>query len=85
MYEIKFHPSWDIYFSKLDSTMKKRVMKKILQLQYDIPSRHLKQGLPYFVVEVGQYRLCFSIDEKSKTKTLYFVGDHKEYEKWLGL
>ena len=83
IYAIKFHKGWDIYFSKLEVVMKKRVMKKILQLQYDISARHLKQGLPFYVVELGQYRLCFTTDKKTGTKTLFFVGNHKEYEKWL--
>ena len=84
-YEIEFHPDWDRYFSKLDNSMKQRVAKKIVQLQGDATSRHLKQGLPFYVSEIGQYRLCYSIDEEKKIKTLHFVGDHKEYEKWLGL
>jgi mRNA-degrading endonuclease RelE of RelBE toxin-antitoxin system len=84
-YEIEFHPDWDGYFSKLDNGVKQRVMKKILQLQGDTLSRHLKQGLPFYVSEIGQHRLCYSVDEKKKMKTLHFVGDHKDYEKWLGL
>lgn len=84
-YAIEFHEEWDGYFSRLDKTMKKRVMRKILQLQYGVHSRHLKQGLPFYVSEIGQYRLCYAVDEARKTKMVYFVGDHKEYEKWLGL
>ena len=83
-HEVVFHEKWDRHFSKLDKSMKKRVMKKILQLQYGVPARHLKKGLPFYVSEIGQYRLCYSIDEKKKTKIIFFVGKHKEYEKWLG-
>ncbi|MCX6773904.1 MAG: type II toxin-antitoxin system HigB family toxin [Candidatus Micrarchaeota archaeon] len=84
-YAINFHAYWDSYFSRLDNSMKKRVMKKILQLQQDIQARHLKKGLDFYVSEMGQYRLIYKINESAKTKTLYFVGTHKEYEKWLGL
>ena len=56
-------------------------MKKILQLSSEHSSRHLKQT-PVFVEEVGQYRICFRIDEKEKVKIFYFVGDHKDYERW---
>ena len=84
-YAIQFHPEWDKYFHKLDNAMKQRVMKKILQLQEDLPARHLKRGLPIYVSEIGQYRMAYSIDEAKGIKVLYFVGDHKEYEKWLGL
>jgi len=84
-YEILFDPKWDGCFSRLDRSMKKRVMKKILQLEGEVPSRHLKQGLQYYVAKMGQYRLCYKIDKEKKTKILCFVGDHKEYEKWLGI
>ena len=84
-YAIEFHEDWDSYFSKLDNSLKKRVMKKILQLQYGVPARHLKQGLPFFVSEMGQYRLCYTVDEKRKIKTIYFVGNHKDYERWAGM
>lgn len=83
-YRILLHPDWDRYFSRLDNSMKKRVMKKILQLQGEVHSRHLKQGLPFYVSEIGQYRLSYAVDEAAKVKVLYFVGDHKEYERWLG-
>ena len=110
-YEILFDPKWDGWFSRLDAGMKKRVMKKILQLQGEVLSRHLKQGLQYYVgeigllpeaggevlsrhlkqglqyyvAEIGQHRLCYKIDRERKAKILCFVGDHKEYEKWLGI
>ena len=84
-YEILFDPKWDGWFSRLDAGMKKRVMKKILQLQGEVLSRHLKQGLQYYVAEIGQHRLCYKIDRERKAKILCFVGDHKEYEKLLGI
>ncbi len=83
-YVILFHEDWGGCFSKLDKAMKQRVMKKILQLREDIPARHLKMGLPFFVCELGQYRLCYITDEQRKEKTVCFVGDHKQYEKWVG-
>ncbi|OIO20725.1 hypothetical protein COV61_00145 [Candidatus Micrarchaeota archaeon CG11_big_fil_rev_8_21_14_0_20_47_5] len=97
-YQIQFHEGWDAYFSKLDTAMKKRVVNKILQHCEPIPARHLKKGAPFFVSEIGQYKLCYEIDaqasrlvrqdkqidEEKKTKMVYFVGTHKEYEKWLG-
>lgn len=84
-YSLDFADGWDFYFWKLDKSMRDRVWKKIQQLKLIPHSRHLKQGLDYFVSEVGQYRIAYKINEDKKTKILYFVGDHKEYEKWLGL
>jgi len=84
-YSLEFEEGWDGYFKKLDKGMRERVWKKIQQLKGSVPSRHLKKGLDFHVSEIGQYRLCFKINEKAKVKTIYFVGDHKEYEKWLGI
>ncbi|VVB65756.1 Uncharacterised protein [Candidatus Gugararchaeum adminiculabundum] len=84
-YEIEFGEDWDRCFSRLDKSMQRRVAKKILQLQREIPARHLGQGVQFHVSEIGQYRLLYKIDEKRKVKTIYFVGKHKEYENWLGI
>ena len=84
-YSIEFADGWEKCFSKFDASVKQRLMKKILQLQYDLPARHLKKGLPFFVLELGQHRICYALDEKHSLKRLHFVGDHKQYEKWLGI
>jgi mRNA-degrading endonuclease RelE of RelBE toxin-antitoxin system len=84
-YSLEFDEGWDHYFKKLDKSMKGRVWKKILQLKGPLPARHLKKGLDFYVSEIGQYRLCYKMDENRMAKTIYFVGDHKEYEKWLGI
>jgi hypothetical protein len=47
------------------------------------PARHLKHGLDYFVVETGQYRICFKAGERREVKVIYFAGTHKDYEKWV--
>ena len=39
-------------------------------------------GLPYFVIEVGQYRIVYKYYEEKELKIIYFIGTHKEYEKW---
>jgi mRNA-degrading endonuclease RelE of RelBE toxin-antitoxin system len=84
-YSLDFAEGWEAYFEKLDKSMRERVWRKIQQLKTIPHSRHLKHGLDYFVSEVGQYRIAYKINEEKKTKILYFVGDHKDYEKWLGL
>ena len=84
-YKIRFHPKWDGHYSKLDKSLRQRVMKKIMQLQGELPARHLGQGLPFYVCEIGQYRLCYETDEGKKVRTMFFVGTHKEYEKWTGI
>jgi mRNA-degrading endonuclease RelE of RelBE toxin-antitoxin system len=84
-YSLEFVQGWENRFEKLDKGMRERVWKKIQQLKTKSHSRHLKQGLNFFVSEVGQYRIAYKIDEKRNVKIVHFVGDHKAYEKWLGL
>jgi len=76
-------PKWDNYFADLSHVIKLRVLKKIQQILANPLKRHLKHGLPYFVEEVGQYRVVYKIDYLENAVKFYFVGDHKEYEKWL--
>lgn len=80
LFELGFADNWDHYYSKMDSTEKKRIWKKIQQLKALSKARHLKQGAPIFVVESGQNRICFR--EKGKTREILFAGNHKQYKKW---
>jgi len=59
LFEIQFAENWDKYFRKLDKTEKEKIWKKIQQLKTLEKVRHLKHGLPFFVLETGQYRVCF--------------------------
>ena len=81
-YQIIFDESVNKQLNKVDKSTKMKIFKKINKLEKEILSRHLKQGLPFFVEEVGQYRICFEIDEKERTKKIFFIGNHKQYEKW---
>ena len=69
----------------LDKPVRERIIKKLLQLEREgHESRHLKHGMPFFVEEAGGYRIAFKAREAEKTKRVYFIGDHKEYERWYG-
>lgn len=80
MFELGFADGWDEHYRKMDSTEKQRIWKKIQQLKTLPKARHLKQGVPIFVVESGQNRICFR--EKEKTREILFAGNHKQYQKW---
>lgn len=68
----------------IDSSFRARIVKKLLQLERDdLLSRHLQHGLPYFVEEVSGYRIAFTKDDSNRIKKVWFIGDHKEYEKWF--
>ena len=82
-FSIEFTQQAKDNLSKLDKSIQIRILKKILQLEgEDLTSRHLKHGLPFFVEEVGGNRIIFETDERNKTKTILFLGDHKQYQKW---
>lgn len=52
---------------------------KVLEFPY---KRHLRKPAKFFVAEIGQYRILYRVFEDSKMVRFYFVGNHKEYEKW---
>ena len=80
MFKLVFAEGWDGDFEKLGSSEKERIWKKIQQLEFLPKARHLKHGLPFFVAESGQHRICF--EEKGETRIIVFAGNHKQYEKW---
>ena len=50
-------------------------------MKQPLQSRGL-HSLRYQVEEVGQHRIAFEVDERARTKSIYFIGNHKQYEKW---
>lgn len=80
MYQISFKIGWDEHYRNLSPDIRSRVVKKIQQLENLESIRHLQLGLPFFVVQVGQFRICF--EQKENIRTIVFVGNHKQYEKW---
>lgn len=75
-----YDKGWDRFFSKMDNSEQARIWKKIQQLKTLAKARHLGRGLPYFVAESGQHRICFI--EEGQTRTIVFAGNHKQYQKW---
>lgn len=82
MYEPEFDPDWKEYFERLPNEIKPRIAKKMRQILRGLPGRHLRKGLPYFVEEVGQYRIAYRSFEDRQARRFYFVGNHKDYEAW---
>ncbi len=86
MYELEYDQDWNEYFEKVPIEIKKRFLKR--KEKYStfpvLGFRHEKLGVRFFVDEIGQYRVCFVSDEASKKRIFYFIGDHKEYEKFVG-
>jgi hypothetical protein len=80
LFELVFANDRDVYYSKTDSSEQNKIWKKIQQLKTLSKARHFKHGVPIFVVETAQYRICFR--EKEKAREILFAGNHKQYEKW---
>jgi len=81
-YKISYQLGWNRHFRKFDSSTQKIIYKKIHQLESPIVGRHLCHGLEHFVEDVGGYRIVYLSDEIARVRTIIFVGDHKQYEKW---
>ena len=63
LFKLSYACGWDCHYSKLDNSEKQRIAKKIKKLNELESTRHLKHGVPFFVVEAGQYRICFEENE----------------------
>lgn len=77
-----FDEKWPEYFAKLDDIIKERVAKRIKKLLEFPKKRHLSQKANFFVDEVGQHRILYRVFDETNEVRFYFVGNHKEYEKW---
>ncbi|MBI5036062.1 hypothetical protein HZC09_01840 [Candidatus Micrarchaeota archaeon] len=80
-WNVEFKPGWDKHFSNFDKHVRGMIIKKLDQMEQPIVGRGLRSSV-YRVEEVGQYRIAFEQDEKSRTKFVHFVGNHKQYARW---
>jgi len=82
MYIAIFDEYWPKHFDRLNNEIKERTANKIKKILDYPQKRHLKKGAKYFVDEIGQYRIVYYVFEETKEVKFYFIGNHKEYEKW---
>lgn len=82
MYELDFDEDWKKYFQPIENDIKERVAKKIGKILLFPEKRHLKGKADYFTDEIGQYRITYRIIKENNKVRFYFIGKHKEYEKW---
>lgn len=80
-YQISFSTLAEVQFLKLDKSIKERISKRIQHMTIEPTGRHLHHGLGFFVIGLGQYRIVYKV--KNTIKVIFFVGNHKEYEKWF--
>ena len=82
MYSPEFDEKWPHYFDELENETKTRTAKKIKKVLEQPKKRHMKTGAAFFVAETGQHRIVYRVFEQEGKVRFYFVGDHKQYEKW---
>tara|TARA_Y100000310_G_C20703003_1_gene831828 strand:- start:467 stop:772 length:306 start_codon:yes stop_codon:yes gene_type:complete len=82
-WKVLLKPGWDVHFKKFDKPTRERIMKKLDQMEKPAKPRGLRSS-NYLVEEVGQYRIAYEADEQAHTKSVHFIGNHKQYEKWYG-
>jgi len=87
MYTLEFDEDWRTYYKKVPPDIQKRFKKRLNKYEIfpTISFRHAKYGVEFFMDEIGQYRVCFVSNENSKIRRFYFIGKHKEYEKFIGI
>ena len=81
-WKLEFKPGWDIHFKNFDKTIQSQILKKLDKMEQPLSARTLHYSR-YQVEEVGQFRIAFKQDEKTRIKHIHFVGNHKQYEKWF--
>lgn len=79
-FEVLLHEDAAARLLRMDASIRERLVKRIARMRDEPVGRHLGYGLDFFVIEIGQYRMVYTCE--GRKKTIYFVGNHKEYEKW---
>jgi len=83
-YEILYSEKAAQALRKMDKAVSDMVKKKADALSTRPSTRSLKKHPDILILEIGQYRALYIIDKPKKIKTVFFVGDHKEYKKLYG-
>lgn len=65
----------------MDSSLYKNFSKHLRKIAETPFQRHLKHGIPFYVEEVGQGRITYSISDDTIFIERCFTK-HKDYENW---
>ena len=83
MYKLEYDEEWDNHFEKVPIQIQRRFLKRKNKYESHPKFRHELHGVPYFVDEISQYRICFTEPIKDNVRKFYFIGKHKDYLAWL--
>ncbi|KYK32699.1 MAG: hypothetical protein AYK18_15635 [Theionarchaea archaeon DG-70] len=68
----------NIFLDKLDQEMRKRIRKKLEELQeYPERGNHLRYSV-FWSLRVGDYRIIYEIDKKEQKVIILFIGHRKD-------
>ncbi|MFA6328584.1 MAG: hypothetical protein WCY41_04005 [Candidatus Micrarchaeia archaeon] len=84
-YKVLYSEKAATALKKMDKAVSDMIKKKADAMAIRAPTRSLKEHPDILVLEIGQYRALYTMDMRKKTKTVFFVGDHKEYERLYGV
>ena len=77
-YSVLLHPKANTFLDKLDQDMKKRIRKKLEELQqYPERGNHLRYS-EYWSLRVGDYRIIYEIDKKEQKVIILYIGHRKD-------
>ena len=68
-------------FMALDGSVRERIKKRLEKLQTSHDVRTLKGHPDIWVLNIGDYRAFYLIDKNAKIKNIFFIGNHKEYQR----
>lgn len=80
-YEVLLTDEALVVLNTLDKPVRERVKKKLEALSTLRPARTLRKHGDVWVLAIGDYRALYLIDKSARTRTVFFIGNHKEYEK----
>ena len=77
-YSVFLHPNAKIFLDKLDQEIRKRIRKKLEELQqYPERGNHLRYSV-FWSLRVGDYRIIYKIDKKEQKVIILFIGHRKD-------
>ncbi|MFH1224714.1 MAG: type II toxin-antitoxin system RelE/ParE family toxin [Candidatus Diapherotrites archaeon] len=82
IYRATYDEDWQKYFNCLDNATKERAAKKIKKILGFPKKGHPGLRARFFVDEIGRHRIIYRVFGEHEEVKFYFVGNHKEYEKW---
>ncbi len=81
LFVVRLNENAQRQFAALDKSAQERIRKRLEKLKINHDVRTLKAWSEVWASEIGDYRALYLIDAASKIKTVFFIGDHKEYER----